>query len=215
MSDAVAASIGGFEDGGAGTAGASWTLGGVEGGVVWRDGGLEEAKLHPAPLGKPIALAAAEGTVAAASPELVRSETALDGAKLSGVLTRWAEDPTDGAELVRHLAIPASDGGTIVLIATRERGAGDHAAERTAAWLVGRDGRAVPFSESLLSTQYDGDGLQTRVGLELWPADPEAPAMRAAATALGAAGVGDVSAAIMRSSAEGAAGLGAYLVWRR
>ena len=116
--------------------------------------------------------------------------------------------------LFRHLAIPAPDGGLIVATAAREPGHSDHAAERTAAWLIDADGRSTRFAETLLSTQYDADGRQTRVGLELWPSDSEAPAMRAAANALGVAEVDGVSAAPMRSSAEGTPGLGAYLIWR-
>jgi hypothetical protein len=131
-----------------------------------------------------------------------------------GFALRWDEDPTAGAGLFRALFLPAPDGEALLLTAVREPGASNHADEAVSAWLLDRDGHATAFEEALLSTQYDGDGLQTRVGLELWPADADAPLLRAAATTFGLSRSHGVSAALMASSVEGAEGTGGYLIWR-
>ncbi|MGZ5360641.1 MAG: hypothetical protein ACXWZW_03390 [Solirubrobacterales bacterium] len=131
-----------------------------------------------------------------------------------GLALRWDEDPTAGSGLFRALFLPAPDGEALLLTAVREPRASNHADEAVSAWLLDRDGRATAFEEALLSTQYDGDGLQTRVGLELWPADADAPLLRAAATTFGLSRSHGVSAALMASSVEGAEGTGGYLIWR-
>ena len=93
----------------------------------------------------------------------------------------------------------------------------DHAAEQTSAWLLERDG-ATHFVEALLSTQYGPDGLPSRVGLELWRDDPDAPAMRAAGAhpvRVRGSGSNATSAALLHTSADGTTGIGDYLIVRR
>ena len=155
------------------------------------------------------------------SAAICRARVELSGAgpkrslECLGHLTRWDEDPLPGAELVRHLAIPAPDGGLLVLVGRGEPGGSGHDAEQYGAWILDGEGGARPFAEALLSTQYDEAGRQTRAGLELWPVGAEAPPMRAAGTVLGEAAVRDgVQAALLESSAEGFAGRGSYLIWR-
>ncbi|HEX2358805.1 MAG TPA: hypothetical protein VHH72_03210 [Solirubrobacterales bacterium] len=242
MSDANGATalVCGFWDETKGVVGIGWDLGGTRGGAVAIDGAVapRSAELVDHDQGVRIALAsratrieatlsprppaaggdeagAAEGdpriAPCAAHVEVMGNARRFEGA---GQVTRWARSPIEGIGLFRHLAIPAPDGGLLVAAAARELDRSDHAAERTAAWLIDAGGRATRFSEALLSTQYDAEGRQTRIGLELWPEDPEAPAMRAAATALGVAEADGVFAAPMRSSVEGTTGLGAYLIWR-
>lgn len=133
-----------------------------------------------------------------------------------GHLTSWSSDPAEDAALIRHLTVPAAGGGLILLWAHRPVGSTDHAAERTSAWLLERDG-ATPFIEALLSTQYGPDGLPSRVGLELWREDADSPAMRAAgahpARELGS-GSNGTSAALLHTSADGTTGIGDYLIVR-
>lgn len=140
-------------------------------------------------------------------------ERAID---CSGHLTRWRASPTEGAEVVRHLAMPAPDGALLVVASRREPGGAGHDTEHASAWLLDANGEANAFAETLLSTQYDQSGRQTRAGLELWPADSEAQPLRAAGTALGGqvANGERVTAALLHSSADGAQGLGDYLIWR-
>lgn len=243
MSEASpAATVCGFWDEANGAAGTGWSLAGASGGAVTSDGavvaaaaeiaaaggdtvlalsgdaGARTATLSPRP--EPAVLAPPDSGAAGGGGAAAICAVAVEAAgskpkRWAGQVTTWDADPTDGAALVRHLAIPAPDGGLVIVTAARGPGREDHAGERVAGWLLGADGTTAPFAEALLSTQYDADGRQTRVGLELWPRDSEAPAMRAAATALGAVRSGPVTAAILRSSAEGTTGPGTYLIWRR
>jgi hypothetical protein len=181
------------------------------------DGPALEVELAPrgeTALGTPDGGPAAAGPRAAVCDASVRSGEGGKTAGCRGFVLRWAAEPAAGAQLFRALAVPAADGGLVLLTARREPGGADHAAEATAAWLLGSGGDASAFDEALLSTQYDGEGRQTRLGLELWPAEAEAPPMRASATALGVSTAGGTAAALMRSSAEGAEGVGGYLIWR-
>ena len=243
MSEAneAAALVCGFWDETTGVVGIGWNLGGTRGGAVAVEGAVAPRSVEVADEngGVRVALVSeatridasfsprfrpdADGDEASADLDepsvvscAVRVELEGRGRALecAGQVSRWTRSPIEGMGLFRHLAIPAPDGGLLVATSAREPDRSDHAAERTAAWLVDADGRSTRFAEALLSTQYDAEGRQTRVGLELWPDDPEAPAMRAAATALGVAEADGVSAAPMRSSAEGTTGLGAYLIWR-
>jgi hypothetical protein len=76
----------------------------------------------------------------------------------------------------------------------------------------------TPFEETLISTQYDGDDVPTRIGLELWPEEAErasrAAATRVAASSLGGVRVGNVWAGLFRCQTDGVLGLGSYLLWR-
>ena len=131
-----------------------------------------------------------------------------------GYLTRWAADPLHDAGLLRHLAMPTADGGVLVVLSRARAGEG-FAEEHSSALLLDAEGSASPYPHAFLSTQYDDEGRQTRAGLELWSSDEEAPPIRAAGTLLGEVAEEDgVNAAILRTSAEGAPGLGGYLIWR-
>jgi hypothetical protein len=131
-----------------------------------------------------------------------------------GFVVRWDEDPGAGAAIFRAVALPAPNDEIVLLTARREPGAANHAEETTAAWLLRADGTASAYDEALLSTQYDGDGLQTRVGLELWPADGTSPPLRGAGTTFGLSRAGGINVALMSSSVEGSEGVGAYLIRR-
>lgn len=131
-----------------------------------------------------------------------------------GFVIRWQQDPGAGAALLRAVALPAANGELVLVTARRETGEANHADEATLAWLLREDGSAEAYEEALLSTQYDGDELQTRLGLELWPPDGAAPPLRAAGTTFALTRAGGVNAALVSSSVEGTAGWGAYLIRR-
>jgi len=227
----------GFWDEASGLAGLGWKLGDAEGGVLLRDERASTARAQLSSEGDAVALelATEAGQVRVeltpdpplASLELGRvadcAESApcsatvqLDGRALRcrGHLTRWSEDPLAGAEILRHLALPGADGSLLIVLARADAGAGSHAEEDGAAWLLGRAGGPGSYPHAYLSTQYDEDGHQTRAGLELWSADSDAPPIRAAGTTIGAGVAGGVEAAILSTSAEGVKGIGSYLIWR-
>ena len=162
---------------------------------------------------------AAAGLSAASCAARVRFGSNGNGREIdcAGHLTRWSTDPLEGAGVLRHLTFPAPDGGLLVVAASRDPGADNHGDERVHAWRLDAEGQATSFGEALLSTQYDENGTQTRAGLELWPAEGEAPPMRAAGFVHEetAARLGRVSAALLHTSTEGIEGMGAYLLWRR
>jgi hypothetical protein len=236
----------GFADEATQIAGLAWSLPADSGGLIAREGATMPAdaqvddasesvkveldagelrcEVELAPRGALKALNRPEGEPEGGEPEaaICPANVNVSGGgpdasiECSGYLVRWAADPTTGAELLRQLAIPAADGSLILLASRRDPNGDGHASEATAAWLLDAKGGAAPFTEALLSTQYDGSGRQTRAGVELWPADPDAPPMRAAGTV----GEGQlvererVSAALLHTSAEGTEGLGGYVIWR-
>jgi len=232
----------GFADPGGAVAGACWRLGGSDGGVLLAGDAVSgaeaeisesggdlhlklsageancEASLAPRP--DAVALEGPDGDPAGIFAAICAAEVEfeLKGRKRSvscqGHLTSWERVP-DG-EALRYLAVPLDDDGLVVLVAARPAGTEGHSDEQLNAWLLDPEGGATPFAEALLSTQYDGDGRQTRAGLELWPVgEGETHPMRAAGTAIGVAGNGGLSAALLRTSSEGRTGVGDYLIWRR
>jgi hypothetical protein len=225
----------GFWDEATRLAGLGWQLGEASGGVVMRGdrvtaasagidsggssvrldltGGDEriEAELTPHHEGAP---ANGDGNESSPCSATVRVTGQRRVIECQGYLTRWAADPLHGAGLLRYLAMPAADGRVLVVLARAKEGEG-FAEEHSSALLLSAEGDTSPYPHAFLSTQYDSEGRQTRAGLELWSSDEEAPPIRAAGTLLGEVAVGDgVSAAILRTSAEGAVGLGGYLIWR-
>jgi len=238
----VSAFVFGFADEAAQIAGLAWSLAGRDGALLALGGELsgpgasasidgESIRVEGTVADRKITVEASAGAgadlVAEPAPSgspgaaLVRAEVRISGpggdetAACVSSLTRWDGDPADGAELVRHVSVPVAGDGSVLLIATRPAGAGDHATESVSAWRLDPGEAPSPFVESLLSTQYDEDGMPTRAGLELWPADPDAPATRAAGSRPLSASVDGVTAALMHTSAEGTAGVGGYLIARR
>ena len=233
MSDAI---VCGFWDAESGLAGIAWALAGASGCVLRRPdetpevaaaaiagddepavrieagGETVEAKLKPR--SKPSPLPGFEAEAA-----LVRAAVkggAVRKAKCEGYVIRWAADPTEAAGLLRHLALPAAEDSVLIAISSAEPGAPDHSAEACSAWLLDPEGGSAAYPEALVSTQYDAAGLQTRVGVELWSGEDDAPPMRGAGTVAGGATALDgVSAALLDSSVEGHRGAGGYLIWRR
>lgn len=235
----------GFADEAAAIAGLAWTVGGGGGMIVCEgettaaraaievagDGltvRLEgegigcEAGLTPKPREVPLPTAEIEAGLPEPSAAICAVRAVVrDGGErrldCTGHLTRWAADPTEGAELLRHLALPGPDRSLLVLTAVRAEGAANHADEGVAAWRLDPEGGAAAFGEALVSTQYDQEGMPVRAGLELWRSGEDSPPVRAAGTLERGAALrtGPVAAAALHTSAEGVPGIGSYLLWRR
>jgi hypothetical protein len=249
MSDGEpAAIVGGFSDLAAGLSGLAWQLGGSGGLLLGRnevqeaevgffpedegirlemrsEGAEVEARLAPRPGPvEPRSPGGSEppgGTLEAAiCSATVRSKARGRTFQCPGHLSRWADDPLEGAGRFRHLTVEGAEGSLLLVCSRGDPGAENHGDEEAAAWLLKPEGGAVTFGEALLSTQYDGAGRPTRAGLELWPEGEEqttrAAATRAAGTRLGGTEPADegVTAALLSCSTEGAEGLGGYLIWR-
>jgi hypothetical protein len=241
---AAAAAVCGFADEATATVALAWSLPGSEGGLIVREGetvaaeasiddegtrltlradGVEcDAELTPRPGLVPLPAAPVEIGLAEPSAALCgvraairdRDERRLD---CDGYLARWEADPTEGASIFRFLALPGPERSLLVAAAARPEGAATHGDEGVAAWRLDPEGETSAFGEALLSTQYDGDGVQVRAGLELWPHDPESPPLRAAGKLLHrtVVTVGPVTAATLHTSTEGTDGIGDYLIWKR
>ena len=241
MRDKNGAIVAGLADPATKLCGLAWRLGDARGGLLFAGGEAEraeaelndseeavelkltaansscEATLTPRPGALTVVTdegsAAADGSLdvapCAAHVKLVAGETRrLDCA---GHITRWERWPGADVETVRHLAMASGDGTVLVFAATRPRGATGHGDEETQAWLVDAEGTITPFGEALLSTEYDGAGVQRRFNLELWPTDPESPLLREAGTALGEVENG-VAATVFEFAGDAGSGLGGYLI---
>jgi hypothetical protein len=101
----------------------------------------------------------------------------------------------------------------LLVISIRPRGAAEPDEELAGAWMIG-GGEPSPFGEALLSTEYDALERPTRAGLELWPAEGDAPPTRAAGTRLGGVEEEQVASALLDASVEGFRGIGSYVIWR-
>lgn len=125
----------------------------------------------------------------------------------------------DDAQIVRRsIGIVFADGGLLALSATRPQGAAGHGDESVAAVLCSADGAPVEVSETLLSTEYDAEGVQRRATLELWLDDEDEQPLRGFGTLISAASVEHPGLrgriAFFRWSLEGREGLGHYEVVR-
>lgn len=130
-----------------------------------------------------------------------------------GQISRWTTDPLESAGTFRHLTIAGPEGALVVAVAMGEQGAEGHGDERVSAWRVEADGQERHFEEALISTQYDGEGLPTRAGLELWPGE-DSPPTRIACSLLGGTAAGGLWAGLFRCHTDGTEGLGSYLLRR-
>jgi hypothetical protein len=138
-------------------------------------------------------------------------------ARCPGQICRWFGDPLEGAATFRHLAINAGDDSLLVAEARGETGARGHGDELSEAWLLQAED-VSRFEDVFISTEYDGDGDPTRLGLELWPEEAErasrAAATRIAGSALGGAKTGAAWAGLFRCHTDGSEGSGSYLLCR-
>lgn len=225
----------GFGDLESGVAGLAWSLSGG-GGVLLNDGKFsaggaaitsdrerarveltvdgQSVEVGLAPRGDSVTGDGGAGSAeAAACMATVRRAGSGQSISCPGHATRWSSDPLEGAGVFRHLAIEAAEGALLIVTARGEPGAVGHSSERASAWLIDNTGALAEFEETLISTQYDGEGRPTRFGLELWPAD-EAPPTRVTASLLGGAESGHSWAGLFRCHTDGTEGPGGYLLWR-
>lgn len=108
----------------------------------------------------------------------------------------------------------------VVMSAFRPAGADDHEHERlTAILLEGEPVGPLPIAEPRLSTGYDGELRQRRVGWELWPDDDAAYPRRGAGEVLCGTSLDlgrlRLDCAFFRFRMEGREGVGRYDVLRR
>lgn len=118
----------------------------------------------------------------------------------------------------RSIGIVFSDGGLLALTSTLPQSGGGIDEEAVTAVLCDPDGAPLTFEESLLSTEYDEDGVQRRATLELWPNLDEMRPLRGAGSLIRSVCVRrqgvDSQIAFFRWSVEGREGLGTYEVAR-
>jgi hypothetical protein len=147
----------------------------------------------------------------------VRAAGGAETVRCSGYIARWSADPVEDAGTFRQIAIERGDESFLIAIAVGQRGSEGHGDEHTSGWLLeGED--ATPFEETLISTEYDGSGKQTRLGLELWPEDADqssrAAAIRVSGSSLGVVESGATAAGLFSCHTDGTDGFGSYLIWR-
>jgi hypothetical protein len=182
---------------------------------ITADEAATEATLGPRTAEIPLGGEVAGPTVVVCTADVLPKQGS-EALQCPGQISRWLRDPLEGAGTFRHLAIDAGDES--LLVAQSQGGAGgDHGDERAAAWLI-RGEEDSRFEDAFISTQYDGDGDPTRLGLELWPEEAErtsrAAAMRVTASPLGGVRMGNAWAGLFRCHTEGNEGVGSYLLWR-
>lgn len=118
----------------------------------------------------------------------------------------------------RSIGIVFSDGGLLAITSALPAGGERHGDEEVAAVLCDPDAAPLELEEALLSTEYDSDGVQRRVTLELWLDGSEPRPMRGAGSLISSTKVRrrglDSEIAFFRWSVEGREGLGHYEVAR-
>lgn len=118
----------------------------------------------------------------------------------------------------RSIGIVFDDGALLALTAALPEPGRDHGDEEVTAVFCDPEGEPLPFAESLLSTEYDSDGVQQRVTLELWADVEDMRPVRGAGSLISSVRVRrqelDSQIAFFRWSVEGREGLGTYEVAR-
>jgi hypothetical protein len=166
-----------------------------------------------------------EVSVAFASPEGEELRFDWDTETLDRLDPSAAEEPWrlageldwDEIDAVRVLSARLDDGSRLAIAAIRPAGAEGHGEEAISGLLVA-DGAVEELDQVLLSTEYDGEGKVSRIGLELYRADGGIPLRVAGeATAVELAERGDVrhQRTELRLRSGDAAGPGLYEILRR
>lgn len=118
----------------------------------------------------------------------------------------------------RSIGVVFDDGALLALTATLPGNGRAHGDEEVSAVFCNPEGTALTFEESLLSTEYDGEGVQRRATLELWPDVEDMRPVRGAGSVISSVRVRrqelDSQIAFFRWSIEGREGLGTYEVAR-
>ena len=232
MSDGM---VCGFGDAGAGLGGLAWDLG-EPGAVILSDGRAQAGTFALEEGGDDAALAiTAEGLTLEATLSARTAEIALDGGPVAtacvaevrsaggtqtfectGQICRWAQDPLEGDGTFRLIAVETGEDARLIVVG-RGQGGAPHGEVETGGWSIQGEETAA-FEESLVSTQYDGSGDPTRIGLELWPPEADqtsrAAATRVSGSLLGGARSGDGWGGFFRCHTGGTEGIGTYLLRR-
>jgi hypothetical protein len=161
-------------------------------------------------------LCAVQGTVRCGSEEIQVDALGQRG-------RQWGATDWDSMELSRSVSAWLGPDAAVMLFASRPRKAKGHEAERMSAFILGPGAEGeravVPVAEPRLSTVYDGEGRQLRAGMELWPAEEDGFARRAAGEAVGGTSLElgrlRLDASFFSWRMEGREGVGRYDVWRR
>jgi hypothetical protein len=182
-----------------------------------------EALGPPAELGEDEPAARAGGMAGSEQLCRVTGTVTHDGGTLAvrGVGQRghaWGDPDWDRIAATRTLSAWLEDGTGLAFTSVRPAGACDHGAEaRWAALLAPAGGLCV--DDPRLSTTYDEDGFQRRVGLELWVGGEDAYARRASGVVVcgGALDLGDqrLDCSFLHWRMGGRSGVGRYDVLRR
>jgi hypothetical protein len=118
----------------------------------------------------------------------------------------------------RSIGIVFDDGALLALTSALPEGARDHGEEEVSAVFCDLEGTPLAFQESLLSTEYDENGVQRRATLELWPDVEDMRPLRGAGSLISSVRVRrhklDSQIAFFRWSVEGREGRGTYEVAR-
>jgi hypothetical protein len=225
----------GFGDLSEGIGGLAWDLA-EPGAALLRDGRVQPATFALEEGGDAATLAlTADGASVDATLAPIAAEIALGGGPVTsicsaearfaggarsvrciGQICRWASNPLERAATFRQMVVEAGP-AVLIAVAGGEPGAEGHGEEKAGGWRIqGED--ASPFEETLISTQYDGSGDPTRIGLELWAADADqtsrAAATRVSGSLLGGARSAGAWAGFFRCHTDGTEGIGTYLLWR-
>ena len=135
-----------------------------------------------------------------------------------GIRSAGIEPEPADASLTRSIAVAFSDGGILAAARSAPREAQRRTPTRRSSRPSPSPIEPTRFEETLLSTQYDGEGRQVRATLELWPEQDSTPrpARRAAGTIVCGTSLAlaerRLDVAIFRWSMEGKPGLGRYEV---
>ncbi len=124
----------------------------------------------------------------------------------------------DEIELIRVLSARFEDHRLLGVAALRPAGSEGHGQEVVVAVMVDAEGNASGFDETLLSVEYDADGLPRRAGLELYRSEGSIPlrvAGNATATDRGVQGALERTSASLELRLTGSDGRGRLDLLRR
>lgn len=174
-------------------------------------------ELTVAPIGEAVAMAPDEH-----APSGHEQLCEVSGAALGGVAVRGCRgerglpQTLSRYDSVREVSAWFGDDEAAALIALRPRRHRGQEQDEIAAAVIDAEGSA-PVADPRLSTTYAASGAPARMGLELWPEDPEGHPRRVAGEALGpgttAAGAGwRLQVAPLLCHSHGREGAGAYVL---
>ena len=130
----------------------------------------------------------------------------------------WGTADWSRISLTRSLGAWLDEGPSVVYSAVRPEGAESHADEAHWGALLDADG-AVAIDDPRISTTYDGDGHQRRVGLELWVGEDDDYPRRGSGQVLCGSSVElgqlRLDCAFFAWTLDGREGVGRYDVLRR